>query len=82
MQFLLLEANFFAFFYCWRQKIVYFYRSALLFGGLGPPFWRSGGPLLAVGGPPLHADGRGAPDLKVQKVHRKAGPEHSAVGTI
>ncbi len=38
---------------------------------LDTPFWRSGGP-------PLHADSRGAPDLKVQKVHRKAGPDINA----
>ncbi len=36
-----------------------FCRWTLLFGGRGPP---------------LHADGREASDLKVQKVHRKAGP--------
>ena len=56
------EAKFFAFFYHRRQnfciiltlktKNYIFYRWALLFGGLRAPFWRAGGPLLAVEGPP------------------------------
>jgi hypothetical protein len=36
----------------------------------GAPFWRPGGPPLAVSVPPFRADSRRALDLKVQKVHR------------
>ncbi len=53
------KAKFCAFFTAGGEKFIYFV---------------AGHSFLAVGGPPLHADGREAPDLKVQKVHRKAGP--------
>jgi hypothetical protein len=42
---------------------------------LDAPFWQAGDPLSPVGEPPLHTNSRGALDLKVQKVHRLAGPD-------